>query len=134
MKRKLFFIIINSVFLFLMVGIGAQSCDDDDDKNEPTPGKKTIELKIVDEEGKSSLADVTIWRNQDSLTMVQVNGTYTYDVTNVASGTRFDFMARRVGYASSKKEYVILEYSDDNHNWSSTVILTIVKQDRKSVV
>lgn len=133
MKRNLFFI-INSIFLFTIIGIGMQSCNDDDDKDDTEPGKKTIEIKVVDEEGQSVIADVTIWKNQDSLTMVQVNGTYTYDVTNEANKTEFDFVARRVGYASSKKESVTLNFSDDSHSWSSSVTLTITKQGASFVV
>lgn len=134
MKRRLFFI-INSIFLITVIGIGTQSCSDDDDKNDkPDSGDKSIEITVVDENGDPAIADVTIWKNQDSLTTVQVNGTYSYDVTNEVTNTKFEFMARRPGYISSERKSVTLEYTTDCHCWKSTLTLIITQQGASFVV
>lgn len=133
MKRNLFFI-INSIFLFTIIGIGMQSCNDDDDKDDTEPGKKTIELKVVDEDGDPAIADVTIWKNKDSINTVQVNGTYTYDVTNEANKTEFEFKAVRPGYVSSEKKSVTLEFTNDSHTWNASLTLIITQKSPSYVV
>lgn len=133
MKRRLFFI-INSIFLITAIGIGTQSCSDDDDDKKPDVGKKTIELKVFDDKGVSAIADVTVWKNQDSIAVIQVNGTYSYDVTNEANNTEFQFQARRPGYISSGKASVTLEYKDAKDTWSYPLTLTITEQSASFVV
>lgn len=134
MKRNLFFI-INSIFLFTVIGIGMQSCSDDDDKKTGTEaGDKTIELFVVDENDQSVIADVTIWRNGDSIKVVQVSGSYIYDVSDEANNTKFEFMAKRPGYISSEKKSVTLEYTGDCHCWKSDLTLMITQQSESFVV
>lgn len=133
MKQNLFFI-INSIFLFTIIGIGMQSCSDDDKDDNPDLGKKTIELQVVDKVGDPVIADVIIWKNQDSIKTVQVNGTYTYDVTNEANNTKFEFMAIRPGYLSSEKKSVTLEYSNESHSWNASLTLTIIQKAASYVV
>ncbi len=130
MKKNLF-ILVASASLLLLGGAAFTACDDDPDTPPDTNddvGTKTILVQVLNDSDQGASAQLSITKDGELQTPVDVNGNYSYDVTDVSSGTVFTFKATQSGYIDSETSSVTLTYSDPTETFASTVILQITKK------